>query len=156
VARAQIVEAEASLKLAEAEVARLRRLRMMNATTAEDVQRAEAALGVARARVQKQQAVANALAAGASAEKLKRIQAEAAVAQAERDRARALLDAMTVRAPIDGTILKLNVSVGAVTNPDASGFVRTATLCELGDTSAFEVEVNVHERNLARFFKGQR
>src|SRR5262249_16753428 len=57
---------------------------------------------------------------------------------------------------MDGTVLKLNVGVGSVTNPDAFGLVRTASVCELGDLSVWEVEGEIHERNLARFFKGQR
>jgi multidrug resistance efflux pump len=154
--RAELAEAEATLKLAEAEILRLRRLRMMNAASAEDVQKAEASLGVARARVEKQRAAANTLIAGASPERIKTTQAEVAVAQAERDRARLLFEATVIRAPIDGTVLKLSVGVGSVTNPDAFGLVRTASLCELGDLSALEVEVEVHERNLVRFFKGQR
>jgi len=155
-ARAELAKAEATVKLAETEAARLRRLRMMNAATAEDVQKAEAALSVARAGVEKERAVANALVAGAPPERIKTAQAEVALAQAERERARGLFDATAVRAPIDGTVLKLNVGVGSVTNPDAFGLVRTASVCELGDLSTLEIEVEVPERNLVRFFKGQR
>jgi multidrug resistance efflux pump len=155
-ARAELAEAEAAMKLAEAEVLRLRRLRMLNAATAEDVQKAEASLGIFQARVEKQRAAANALVAGVSVEKIKTVQAEVAVAQAKRDRARVLFDATSVHAPIDGTVLRLPVGIGSVTNPDAFGLAQTASVCELGDLSALEVEVEVHERNLVRFFKGQR
>lgn len=155
-ARAEVGEAEAAMKLAEAEVIRVKRLRAMNAATADEVRKAEAALRLAEARAEKQQTAYNLLLAGPPAEKIKTAQADVAVAQAERDRARTLLDATTVRAPIDGVVLKLNVSIGSFTNPDAFGLVRTASIGEIGDTSAFEVEVDIHERNFARFFKGQR
>src|SRR5207248_11025623 len=41
-------------------------------------------------------------------------------------------------------------------NPRAFGIASAAGVCELGDLSALEVDVAVHERNLSRVFKGQR
>jgi multidrug resistance efflux pump len=83
-------------------------------------------------------------------------QAEVVVAQAELEQAQVRLTHTDIRAPIDGTVLKLNVGVGSFTNPETFGLASTASICELADLTALEVEVSIHERNLARFFKGQR
>ena len=97
-----------------------------------------------------------ALKAGPAAEQLTVARAEVAVAQAQLERIQAQLARTEVRAPFDGTVLKLHVGVGSFTNPAAFGLASAASICELADLSAFKVEVRIHERNYARFFKGQK
>src|SRR5262249_33625059 len=139
-------EGGAARKHAGAGGIRGKRLRAMNAPTAGEGREGGAAPPPAEARAEKQQTAYNLLLAGPPAEKIKTAQADVAVAQAERDRARTLLDATTVRAPIDGVVLKLNVSIGSFTNPDAFGLVRTASIGEIGGTSAFDVEGDIPQR----------
>jgi membrane fusion protein (multidrug efflux system) len=113
-----------------------------------DVREAQARLELAKARL----AALGQVPAGQA----RVARAEVEVAQAQLERARLRLERTEVRAPFAGTILKLNVAVGSFTNPASAGLASTASICELADLSALEVEVHIHERNLARFFTGQK
>ncbi len=132
-ARAALAEAEAALEAAEPKAARL-----------------------ARARVDRARAAYNRLVAAPPAERVRAAQAEVALARAALAQARSLLDATAVRSPLDGTVLRVNVEAGSFTNPQGFGLAAAASVAEVADTSALEVEVTFHERNLPRFFKGQR
>jgi HlyD family secretion protein len=66
------------------------------------------------------------------------------IARSELSASRAALDKLTIRAPIDGTILQIKARPGEVVSPS------TPPLVELGDTSALRVRAEVDERDIEK------
>jgi hypothetical protein len=64
--------------------------------------------------------------------------------------ARSVLDKMTVRAPIDGTVLQVNVRVGEVVSPGSP-----QPPLQLADLSALCVRAELDERDLGSVRSGQ-
>jgi multidrug resistance efflux pump len=77
-------------------------------------------------------------------------QAQLRGAMARRDQARAELERLTIRAPIDGTILQLKYRLGEYYNPASPAGVAVDPLVVLGDLRAIRVRVDVDERDIAR------
>lgn len=122
--------AKTRLKLAEVQYERIRKLVADRVASVEEGERARA--------------------------EAERAKAEYDVARAELEQAKDALDAATVRAPFDGVVLKVNVEIGAFTNPANFGLVQAAGLVELADVSTFYVETAVREGDLAKIAVGQR
>ena len=82
--------------------------------------------------------------------------AEAQVQQAEAEVAKAQwrLDKCTIRAPINGTILKKNAEKGNIVNPIA--FNGSYSICDMADLSDLEVDMTIQERDISRVFQGQK
>jgi HlyD family secretion protein len=72
------------------------------------------------------------------------------VARSELSAARAALDKLTIRAPIDGTILQINARVGETVSPAAA-----TALVQLGDISALRVRAELDERDVEKIKSGQ-
>jgi HlyD family secretion protein len=72
------------------------------------------------------------------------------IARAERSVARAALDKLTIRAPISGTVLQVNVKTGETAMPSS-----TQPLMVLGDISALRVRVELDDRDLGKIKIGQ-
>jgi len=72
------------------------------------------------------------------------------IARAERSVARAALDKMTIRAPISGTVLQVNVKVGETAMPTS-----TQPLLLIGDISALRVRVELDDRDVGSVRVGQ-
>ena len=66
------------------------------------------------------------------------------ITRSELSASRAGLDKLTIRAPIDGTILQIKARPGEVVSPSAPPLV------ELGDTSALRVRAEVDERDIEK------
>jgi multidrug resistance efflux pump len=81
-------------------------------------------------------------------------QAQVRAAIARRDQARAELERLTVRAPIDGTILHLKYRAGEYYSPASPAGAATEPLVVLGDLRAIRVRVDVDERDIARVKAG--
>ena len=77
-------------------------------------------------------------------------EAQLEVARAERAVARAALDKMTIRAPIAGTVLQVNVKAGETAAPSAP-----QPLIVLGDLSALRVRAEVDDRDIGSIKSGQ-
>jgi HlyD family secretion protein len=77
---------------------------------------------------------------------------KASVKQAEARllQARATLDRLTIKAPIDGTILQMVVRAGEYYNPASGGAIAT-----IGDLSKIRVRMDVDERQIAQVKIGQ-
>jgi len=78
------------------------------------------------------------------------VDAQLAIARAERAIARVALDKMTIRAPIAGTVLQINVKVGETTMPSA-----TQPLLVIGDVSSLRVRAELDDRDLGTIKIGQ-
>ena len=153
---ADVREAQNLAKISEAALKAVKQQWASGSIPQQEVVKAETAYQSALARLDKQKTVLAALKAGTPADQRRIARAEVALAKAQLERARVQLDRTEVRAPFAGTVLKLHVGVGSFTNPAAVGLASAASICELADRSALEVEVRIHERNLTRFFKGQK
>jgi HlyD family secretion protein len=132
------------LAAAEAKVAQARaQLNGLGGGTQNDIT-------VARSTVEQRQAALDALTADASAKDL--AQAEANVAQAEASLAKAKLNRASAElvAPFAGTVATIDVTVG-----DTVGSGSQTAAITLVDQSAFHVDVNVSEADVARLKLGQ-
>jgi HlyD family secretion protein len=72
------------------------------------------------------------------------------VARSELQGSRAALEKLTIRAPIDGTILQINARPGELASPSAA-----QPLVLLGDMSALRVRAEVDERDIEKIKVGQ-
>ena len=72
------------------------------------------------------------------------------VARSDLSASRAALDKLTIRAPIDGTVLQVNARPGELISPPA-----TTPLVLLGDISALRVRAELDERDLEKVKSGQ-
>jgi len=78
------------------------------------------------------------------------LEGQLSVARAEYAAARAALDKMTVRAPMDGTVLEVNVRVGELVSPGA-----TLAPLQLADLSSLCVRAELDERDIGSIRTGQ-
>jgi HlyD family secretion protein len=72
------------------------------------------------------------------------------VARSELQVSRAALAKLTIRAPVDGTILQINARLGELASPSA-----TQPLVLLGDVSSLRVRAEVDERDIEKIKLGQ-
>ncbi|MBZ2172216.1 efflux RND transporter periplasmic adaptor subunit [Nitratidesulfovibrio sp. SRB-5] len=131
VARARVAEARVALEKARADAARVRSLRDGRAVSAEEAAQRGYAEDAART------ALASATADAA--------QAEAAARAIEVD-----LDRLCVRAPMDATVLQVNVSEGEY----ATAGALSTPLVMLGDVSRLHVRVDIDENIAWRYRAG--
>jgi RND family efflux transporter MFP subunit len=157
VAGAELAAAEATLRLAELELERARKLvesriapqeRLDSALAERDrahAQRAaaEATLAVAREGVRSAE-----LELAVAAAQLSEAEALVPVKAAERDQARATLDKTEVRAPFDGVVVLKDAEVGEVVSPNAVGAQSRGSVATMVDLASLEVQVEVPETNL--------
>jgi len=78
------------------------------------------------------------------------LEGQLSIARSESAVARSVLDKMTVRAPIDGTVLQVNVRVGEVVSPGSP-----QPPLQLADLSALCVRAELDERDLGSVRTGQ-
>jgi HlyD family secretion protein len=81
-------------------------------------------------------------------------EAQVRAAVARRDQAKAELERLTIRAPIDGTILQVKYRVGEYYTPASPAGAAVEPLIVLGDLRAVRVRVDVDERDIARVKPG--
>ena len=72
------------------------------------------------------------------------------VARSDLQGARATLEKLTIRAPLDGTVLQVNARAGEIAAPQA-----TQPLVLLGDMSALRVRAELYQRDLDKIKVGQ-
>jgi multidrug resistance efflux pump len=117
------------------------------------VERAEADLRAAKARVERLSAALNLLNMGAREQRLASARADVAQAKARHEEAERLLANCKVLAPIDGTVLTKAADQGTLVSP--MSFNVAAGVCTLADLSQLEVELDVPERQVERVRPGQ-
>jgi HlyD family secretion protein len=78
------------------------------------------------------------------------VDSQLSMARAERTVARVALDRMTIRAPIVGTVLQINIKPGETAIPSA-----TQPLLVIGDVSALRVRAELDDRDLGMIKVGQ-
>jgi HlyD family secretion protein len=72
------------------------------------------------------------------------------VARSELSASRAALDKLTIRAPVDGTVLQINARPGEAVSP-----ATTTPLVQLGDISGLRVRAELDERDMEKIKSGQ-
>jgi RND family efflux transporter MFP subunit len=134
--RAQLEEAKANLKLAEADLDdtrnnfnRQKELLKSGATTQMDVDAAEAAY--------------------------KRVLASIEVAKANVNSAQVALENTLIRAPFDGTVLTKNAEVGEIVAPLGASTTSRGAIVTMADMSSLQVEADVSESYIERIKTGQ-
>lgn len=146
IARAKAEAARANLEDARQQLAFIAGIADQRAIRAEELSRRRYAVTTAEAHWREAEAALKLLLAGAWQEDLRIARHEIAYAKAAVARAEADLDRLTVRAPIDGTILKLNARVGEY----APAGQLEAPLILLGSAAPWHVRVDVNEEDAWR------
>jgi multidrug resistance efflux pump len=146
IARAKVAAARASLADARQQLAFMAGIADARAIRAEELSRRRYAVTVAEAHLHEAEAALQLLLAGAWQEDLRIARHEVSHAKAAVSRAEADLDRLTVRAPIDGIILKLNARVGEYA---PTGHLE-APLLLLGSAAPWHVRVDVNEEDAWR------
>lgn len=143
VAEAQLLDAQTQLSLAES-------VQDKRAIAQQELDRRRSAVATARAKVAEAEAQRDKVALGAWAPDLALARAKVASAEAQVASARVEVERMTVRAPIDGTVLQVEMRAGeyAPAGPSARPLIL------LGDVSTLHVRVDIDESDAWRFKEG--
>lgn len=140
--------AKARAALSQGIADRLQSVAAAGATTVDELDRAkrqaDADAAAARAAASRRAAIL----AGSRREDVELARAQLASAQARRDQAQAVLDRLTVRAPIAGEILQSKYRAGEYYQPGGD------PLITLGDTSRLTARMDVDERDIAKVALG--
>lgn len=135
-AQAGLTETRVRLKEAELELTRQSALHSRSVASQSDFDRAEAAAGALRARLEQQQA-------------------EVAVAERTVAVWQQQLDDTIIRAPFAGTVTSKNAQPGEMISPmSTGGFTRTG-ICTIVDMDSLEIEIDVNESYINRVQPGQ-
>jgi HlyD family secretion protein len=138
-------QAGAALEHARLEVERARALFSEGVIARETLDRAERDWQVAQARRAETRERAAVVDAAARLDELARADAEVALARATLAEAQALWDQTTVRAPIDGVILRTHRRPGEAVSLDSA----SPAIVTLADARTLRVRVEVDERDVA-------
>lgn len=149
-AEAAVREAEAVVDNATTDVARRRDLARDAVISRAEMDNAEQAFKVARAKLDSARERLSLVDAGAREEDHARADAEIALAHAALDEARAQLEKTFVRAPIDGIVLRRHRRAGETVSTQFDSPVVT-----IADRSRVRVRVDVDEVDVARLREGQ-
>lgn len=147
-AQAKVDEAKAMLAEQEDLLARARQL-FPKVTTQEEMTKREALYAASRQQLAKAQAELALLLAGAWGPDQEIAKATLAQAQAQLRQTETEIDRHTVRAPVDGRALQVNVRPG-----EFVGAVAGQGLVMLGDLTKLHVRVDIDEHDIPRFRPG--
>ena len=150
VAKAQLDEAEAALRLAEFERRHVDQMVGQNAVSDRELAQADYSLALARARREAAGHRWELSVSGARGEDLRRAEAAVREAEAQLDAAQALLARTVIRSPIDGLVIY------RFREPGETVFTDVPTpILSLGDRRELHVRVDVDEIDVGRVHPGQ-
>lgn len=124
------------------------------AVSEEQLSQRRFAVGAAEARLAQAEADLALVKAGAWKPDIDAAAAEVESAQAQVDAAATEVDRHTVRAPVAGEVLKVNIRVGEFAMAGVGGSDATTALMVLGDTDVLHVRVDVDENDAWRVKAG--
>jgi multidrug resistance efflux pump len=148
-ARAMVQEALAKMNDAEAVMARTERLFQKSMVAASDFDKDRYAFEAAKAVYGKAKADLERTLAGTWKEDLEVAKAAVLMAQSQIESIKINLDRLTVRAPMEGEILQLNVRLGQF-----AALTWKEPMIVLGDSNRLHVRVDIDENDLTFFRKG--
>ncbi len=140
--------AKARSELSKGSLERITKLAEGGAATPDELDRAKRSAEAEDMAFKAADARRSATLAGSRREDVLASRARVAGSQARRDQARALLDRLTIRAPIAGEILSVKVRAGEYYNPG------TGEAVVMGDTRVLRVRMDVEERDIGKISKG--
>lgn len=149
--QAQINEAEANRVQAAQELKRVQDQLAKGSGSANDEEKAIAAVRTAEARVERLRKAKTLLELGARKERIFAAEAEVAAAVARMEEADRLRANCVIKAPIDGTVLSKKADVGSLVSP--ASFNVSASLLEIADLKKLEIEIEVPERQIVRLIR---
>jgi multidrug resistance efflux pump len=150
VAEARVVEAQANLGDARNRLEMLESVSDKRGVSEEEVRQARFASKAADARVRQAQSDLALLKAGAWEQEILVAEAEVQSARAQREGIQTELERLTVRAPVDGQVLQVNLRPGEYAVAGAS----QTPLLVLGNTDVLHVRVDVDEHDAWRVQAG--
>jgi len=142
-AQAELDEAKAAWVRADQEVQRMSGQRAGGVVSKQDLDKADADLKGAEARVSRLDASLALLNMGARKEKIAAAKADLTQTEARLAEAKRMLDNCLVKAPIKGTILTKLADRGVLVSP--MSFNVAAGICSMADLSDLEAEIEVRE-----------
>jgi multidrug resistance efflux pump len=145
-AEARVAEAQASLKDAEQLRAMWSGVEQKGVVSAEELQRRESAVEIAKAKLAQATSELQLLKAGSWKPDLEVAEAEVSAAQAQVQATQTQIDRLTITAPVDGTVLQVKVRPGEF----AQAGVLATPLMLLGDVSKVHVRVDIDENDAWR------
>jgi multidrug resistance efflux pump len=148
-ARAAAEEAQARMNDAAAAMARTERLYSRQTVSAGEYDRDRYAFAAAKATYARAKAELERTLAGTWKEDIEVAKAAVFLAQSQIDAINTSLERLTVRAPMDGEILQLNVRLGQY-----AAFAWKEPMVVLGDIHRLHVRVDIDENDLAFFSQG--
>lgn len=155
--RAAVAQAEATLRNAEREHARLVSLFESGVTSRAELDRAAAQLDVARAQLESARQSSELTEIGPRAEEVRGAEAAVLQAKAALDYALTQLESTRITAPVTGTILERIVETGEMVTPSAFGESGARTsVVSLADLGDLQVELDISQTDFARLSMGQR
>jgi len=148
-ARAAAEEAQARMNDAGAAMARTERLYSRQTVSAGEYDRDRYAFAAAKATYARAKAELERTLAGTWTEDIEVAKAAVVLAQSQIDGIKTSLERLTVRAPMDGEILQLNVRLGQF-----AALTWKEPMIVLGDIHRLHVRVDIDENDLAYFSPG--
>lgn len=140
-ARAKLAEAESLLQDAEDQLSTWEQVTDRRAVREEEINRRRFAVAVSRSRVEQAKSDLALLEAGTWAPDITVAEQEVALADSQVRQIETEIERRTVRAPVDGTLLQVNIRIGEFAQ---SGRLSTPLML-LGGTSTLHVRVDVDE-----------
>jgi multidrug resistance efflux pump len=147
VARARVKEAEAHLEDLRMQLRNAESVTVGRAISLEELNRRRYALQAGDARLAQARYTLELLESGAWKPDIALVKAEIARAEAEVNAAAVEIDRLTVRAPIDGNILQINIRSGEY----AQGGILPQPLILMGELEKLHVRVDIDENDAWRF-----
>ncbi len=155
--RAAVLEAEATLRNAEAEYARAEKLYRAGVVSKAELDRALAQRDTARALVQAARQASAMTDIGPRVEEIRAARAEVQQMKAAQDYAQTQLAATVIKAPISGTVLQRIVERGEMVSPSAVGESGARTsVVSLADLNDLQIELDISQVDFARLRMDQR
>jgi HlyD family secretion protein len=155
--KAGVLQAEATLRNAEAEYERTEQLYRAGVSSKAELDRAIAQRDTARALLQAARQSSAMTDIGPRAEEIRAAAAQVGQMRAALDYAETQLAATEIKAPVSGTVLQRIVERGEMVSPSAIGEsgARTSVVA-LADLEDLQIELDISQADFARLKMGQR
>lgn len=155
--KAAVLQAEATLKNAEAEYERTEKLYRAGVSSKAELDRAVALRDSARALVESARQSSDMTNVGPRAEEIRAADAQVRQMKAAVDYADTQLAATEIKAPVSGTVLQRIVERGEMVSPSAFGESGARTsVVSLADLNDLQIELDISQTDFSRLKLGQR
>lgn len=155
--RAAVLQAEANLKIAQADYERSEKLYHDGVASKAELDNAVARRDTAAALVEAARQSSAMTDIGPRAEEIRAAEAQVQQMRAALDYAKTQLEATQIKAPVSGTVLQRIVERGEMVSPSAFGGSGARTsVVDLADLTDLQIELDISQSDFARLKMGQR